>query len=636
MALPYVESTNMDQDDLPRRRGVLFPIAPKSDESFFGFLFRTASWNSLKAAHLLQGAGVRAPPTITNIAARIDEVAQSLCIPPHILDQMLIGPREDDDTCTAHYFGMQLRQNHVSAKSRRVSPAALRDSPHHRAIWALNPVPYCHETWNLLIERCPDERCGAPLNWKRSCAIDHCARCGADLKEAPADTVAEQYRPTLRLFAELLHPNPATRAAACRAFPPPFRTLAPSALFEVILAFSRAAADGVLSTNYREGLHFLSEGVRIALEFPRSFWKIQVSGMANHTTPAFFMRLGDSSFLHADVEVGALVAEIVRSHEPTRHGPSRLRQLRERGGYLKLTDVAVELGVDNAAASRLVEAGFLTSTTARGDVRRIAWFKPDHVAEVKRRLGERLSFSEFSRQFGLPRSGLEQIVSLGLLALNDDPLVAIIRAGPQLRRPEALQLMETVRSVTRPPGRGVKPIALRDAFMGTGAREKPWAAIVHAAIERRLPGGLLMERGAELNFDNLALDDAVAIDLAGGQLPLLSEVPARAGALGPEPDFTRTEVEHYLNCFPRDVSWLLDHDHLTRSSPTGAHICRADVERLAQAIISSREIAWRWRVSPALRDALPDHGIQRVLGPFWPRQEVVAHFEALLPGRRAL
>jgi hypothetical protein len=310
-----------------------------------------------------------------------------------------------------------------------------------------------------------------------------------------------------------------------------------------------------------------------------------------------------------------------------------LRELRERGGFLKLREVAVELGVDNAAVSRLVQAGNISSTEVRGSRRRSAWFKPDHVAQVKQRLGERMSFSELSRRFGLPRCGTEQLVSLGLLVLNDDPLVLAAHSEPQLQRAKALQLMEAVRSVARTPETGVKATSLPDAFRAIGG-EKPWGTVIYAALERRLPGGLLMDRGAELNFDNLALDDAVAIELAGGRLPLLTGIPTRADALGPEPDFTRIEVEHYLNCFPRDVSWLLDHGHLTRSSLTGAHIRRAEVARLAQAVISSREISWRWRVSPTLRDALPEHGIQRALGPFWPRQKVVAHFRALLPAGR--
>jgi hypothetical protein len=57
-----------------------------------------------------------------------------------------------------------------------------------------------------------------------------------------------------------------------------------------------------------------------------------------------------------------------------------------------------------------------------------------------------------------------------------------------------------------------------------------------------------------------------------------------------------------------------------------------EVAALGQSIISSREISWRWRVSPALRDVLAkEHGIGRTLGPFWPRAAVEEYFAARFP-----
>jgi len=57
-----------------------------------------------------------------------------------------------------------------------------------------------------------------------------------------------------------------------------------------------------------------------------------------------------------------------------------------------------------------------------------------------------------------------------------------------------------------------------------------------------------------------------------------------------------------------------------------------EVEALGKRVISSREIMWRWRVSPTLREGLTrEHGIKRVLGPFWPRREVEEHFAKLFP-----
>lgn len=91
-------------------------------------------------------------------------------------------------------------------------------------------------------------------------------------------------------------------------------------------------------------------------------------------------------------------------------------------------------------------------------------------------------------------------------------------------------------------------------------------------------------------------------------------------------NFSRGEVEQHLNCFPRDVGWLVSNGRLHPD------YLAEQVDVLGRELISSREIAWRWRVSPAMRDRLGvDHGIQRSYGPFWRRQEVESHFARMFP-----
>ena len=94
---------------------------------------------------------------------------------------------------------------------------------------------------------------------------------------------------------------------------------------------------------------------------------------------------------------------------------------------------------------------------------------------------------------------------------------------------------------------------------------------------------------------------------------------------------TRVEAESYLNCFPRDLSWLMAEGHLHTS------LSRQDVAELGRNLISSREISWRWRVSPSFREAMAkDRGIKRTLGPFWARAAVEGYFAEVFPAGRPI
>jgi hypothetical protein len=89
---------------------------------------------------------------------------------------------------------------------------------------------------------------------------------------------------------------------------------------------------------------------------------------------------------------------------------------------------------------------------------------------------------------------------------------------------------------------------------------------------------------------------------------------------------SRQEVETYLNCFPRDVSWLISAGHL-RSTSSAHGFPREAVETLGRELITTREINWRWRLVPEIRDKLAAvSGIRRVAGPFWPRDAIEEHF----------
>jgi hypothetical protein len=169
-------------------------------------------------------------------------------------------------------------------------------------------------------------------------------------------------------------------------------------------------------------------------------------------------------------------------------------------------------------------------------------------------------------------------------------------------------------------------IVLEDVFHGIGGREKPWGAVIKAALGGSIPGGLGLEPDGRLRFQRLTIPTQFARELLAGRHPDMLVLPPRSPILGPAPDFSRVEAQRHLNSFPRDLTWLVAEGHLLTDG-SGQSIRRVEVETLGRMLISSREICWRWRVSPGLCDALPtERGINRALGSFWPRQVVEAQF----------
>jgi len=77
----------------------------------------------------------------------------------------------------SNFFGIPLRQYFREPKIRRVSPAALRRSAHHRAVWQIKPFHYCPTTGELLISRCPNPACERSLTWNATYGIQYCEFC---------------------------------------------------------------------------------------------------------------------------------------------------------------------------------------------------------------------------------------------------------------------------------------------------------------------------------------------------------------------------------------------------------------------------------------------------------------------------
>ena len=243
-----------------------------------------------------------------------------------------------------------------------------------------------------------------------------------------------------------------------------------------------------------------------------------------------------------------------------------------------------------------------------------------------RSLAQRMSLREFSSACQLPASGVLQLCSAGLVSENRCPFVSLLHPLPQFDRAEVEAFIDRLRARIDFAPFGMPTLSLQDLFHGIGGQRKPWSALIRSALGRELK--LYADEGSagQLSIKDLRVSEAVGREVICGRRPDLLVVPVAPSAHLAPRNFSRGEVEQHLNCFPRDVGWLVSNGRLHPD------YLADQVDVLGRELISSREIAWRWRVSPTMRDRLGvDHGIQRSYGPFWRRQEVESHFARIFP-----
>lgn len=604
---------------------VLFPLVPEPGESLHGFIARTAAWNFIERPFkILRRAGVTQHKDLARaVAERLPQVAANLGVQEAKLQSLLLlgGCHHGDEL---EYHGIKLRRLNLDTRARRVSPEGLRISAHHRANWHIAPIPFCPEGWDELIDQCPS--CDERLGWSRALGVTVCEHCEFDIREAVSEAVPDKRRAELEPLGLLISPRPTWRRAALDRLPPELGIHDASSAFEVVLACSRARSAPTLHWRGRkETINDLAWATGLVFGFPGSVCDLPQPA-DNEVRAAFSVRLNSLS-LGADGERSRAIHRILEAAEPRLHGTSRLKAIREDRRKITLSMAGRKLGLTNQQVRSLVEAKAFPSSVARGDQRKLEWFCPEEVNRFASLLINRMSAVEFSRTNGLPEEGIEQLISLGLIQVCDFNWGLIGCTGLQVTRASAEKLVKDVASRLALPDSAAPAISLVDLFTAVGAQPKPWGQFIAATLDGMLPTRLACHPSGSYRFQDLVVSAEFGRKFIAGAYPELLRLPPIAPSLDATRGFSRLEIERHLNCFPRDVSYLIARGRI-RLLPGTRKYARLDVEALAFRLISSREISWRWRVSPSFRERLHrDYGLGRIEGPFWARAAVETFFE---------
>ncbi|WP_312163594.1 hypothetical protein [Phenylobacterium sp.] len=596
-----------------REPRILFALTPFPDESFFGFVSRLATWNHVNSSREQFFKGVGLLDLRNHGMDAAIEDAGPLAWRLRLTTQQLgaLVARDDPE--------LHLYRKQISLAARRVSPSGLKVAAYHRAAWT-SKLPFCAQSWDILIERCPG--CQKTLGWS-TLRIELCERCGFDLRAAATSQIPETQHQTLSALAALIDRDAEKRLRPA-GLPAALSTSSTFQVFALALALARTCASAFHGTKFAklspvEKAAHMAAGLKILLNYPASFEEL--TSQKNARLPDFFR----IATLHMGLDVGPLFDRLYSDWQPNRHGPSRLRRERELRGQLTLRGAASKLRIENRDLRRLIDCGLINAHGRRGTARIFQWLDPGEICHAARRLDGRMSIQEFSRTFKMPSRGVSQLVNLGLLDRNRDPMVTELHASVQLCRSSVVRLVRRLQAVSQSQVCDVPALALEDVFHGIGAQEKPWAPILRAADMGQIKLYYDHEGSEYLQIRKLQISRALADEILAGQRSELLDVSTTSPPNSLDETMTRVDAEDYLNCFPRDLSWLLAEGVLSS-------LQAVEVIALGGEVISSREISWRWRVSPEYREGLTKrHGIERIVGPFWSRAAVEAHFAAHFP-----
>ena len=508
--------------------------------------------------------------------------------------------RDAADLRRVAFFGISLDHQHVAANTRRYSPASLRISRHHRALWKLRAFPFCEETWQLLTDCCPNPNCAAVQRWQRTGGIEHCDQCGEPLYRAVVRDVPAHLRDKLSLAVGLVHPDPTRRTAAVAALPDAIARIGPSALLDLLCAVAGVVDPGI---RYSAGKRLISHGASalsvatavaeawtIVAGWPSAFESLAAARLATRSG-----RFGDGNddatvdFLALPwrCRLDPLVADAIRklADRLTGNGPR---------GY----------SPREAASRSGLAVTALVSARRDGRIPTIFhWVDGRPVPLLERRAIDalcdeaRIQHHRAAAQLGVTSRAIEELVQLGILVSAG---AAPGKSGNAVTRfsIDALRCRIQMGASSA----AVNWISLHAAMRAAGGRLKPWARAIQALNNGSLAYGLTDGTQSLTRRITVSRETVAA-------LVALPDVPADP-AQPYEPLMSKADAADALNLLPKSYTFMNEWPSSNGWSPT---VPLDWVECMARLHISAPEIAMRLSIkSDSIRALMRENGVRRL------------------------
>ncbi|ESQ83990.1 hypothetical protein AEAC466_09605 [Asticcacaulis sp. AC466] len=618
----------MTSSDLPQRLPISVEIIP--GETLHGYLRRVANANhmpTMRSLFVLLGISVESERTrASQMLADLPRMTAILGQDAETIRE-LIPVFNVKSGQTAEFHRLKIRDLYINHNGRRVSPSGLQVSSHHRFEWDLLPLGFCAETWDLLIDRCPQDGCGNRLTWAGRGAIHLCGHCGYDLRSASVAKVQPEHRQNLSFLADIICGEPLRQQRALLRLHPQLRHLNRGSLFELVLLFGRVELTFSGKYESLRGRHKLGYperlllGSEILIGYPQTILD-RIAADNIWLMPKYFTVLREMALSNLTEEAANFLSFMIQEMRPKSSNKIEdLAATRQTEGMLTLREVARTLKIQNADVRSLVNNKLLPAINVRCRHRAYQWYRRGDVEKLSEEMEDRICLADMSADTKLPIQAFEQLVDIGVLKRHPSVALSSLYKGTYVY-PWHWHVFQRKfnKSVGITEEGDSERIPLAEAFKSIGGRPKPWGGLIVKTLAGALPGGLKMflpENG--WSSENLSISKECYHLLMYGQVDFnLMGTFSRAAC-------TRLEAEEYLNCFPRDISTLLNLGLLRYVKHTSAALDFECVQSVGKVYISACEIAARLGIKAMnLAKWARVHGLEKPdeNSVMWRRQDV--------------
>ncbi|RWC30009.1 MAG: DNA-binding protein [Mesorhizobium sp.] len=503
-------------------RPLVIPVSPKAGEGLPELVLRAASENSYTATStvlLVSGlSGRYAAGIATNAIGHEQALASTLGVEggKETIVNLIYRPVEDRPGWH-EFFGTPMRVAHREVLRRRVSPLALRQSNHGRAVWSVKVLSFDPATKETLLDKCPE--CGTWLGYGISYGVSSCGKClhedtegfirgRIDLRDYPQPRVEVEDMEALDFVTGLIDPNPEVRSSFRPALPEALQSYSRGGLFEFAVALACAiTADPAKITAFLPRPGARDEYSRFSPEV------LALAGRTILSWPKGFDRLASMARENADLrkghfgikkELGALLALRLDPHiEPglreesrmaieqdmrrtaTGHTMVRRKENLFREDLMTMQQASKHLGITRKTMRRFVDDGAIGAHRAGTAERAPVLVSRKEIEAILKARNGFVPAASLSKKFGFPVMVLQCLARASVLEERANP--AGLAPGSYYVEDSVDALLGQLDCRAHPISTRTNLVDLRRAALLAGSPSKnPWPGIFRGVLEGQL------------------------------------------------------------------------------------------------------------------------------------------------------
>ena len=425
-------------------------IAPFPGESLVSILARASHVNAFESVvEVLALLGLRVPLPGSFAYAKYDKssiIATLLNLEDADISSRMHQVLSNGCNGAVNWYGTSIPRTYINASRRRISPSSLKTSPHHRDVWALKPLSFCPESFELLTSECP--YCEGRLAWSQTLGPWRCEHCRRSLRHTSTETVPFDLRTEAAAAAGLLSTDAEIRANALRYLPDPFRQWGAGEAFQAIVELAAIAECEVPELAPNEGVRWwrggfagfgakqLVDGYRFLCEWPDSL-ENYVKEINSGKNVISRTRMGRLSKFFIPTAPPTAIGNLIREMIPNTLGELNVPIKSTRGGKVfganrsktvTITEASELVGIKSTLLRHLLGAGksFVAEHPGRRGVR---LFDKEMITRSGNIYKESLSLNEVSSRIGVPWYCIPMMANMGYISLVSDHDALLIAGG---------------------------------------------------------------------------------------------------------------------------------------------------------------------------------------------------------------